>query len=376
MNDYPVFWPDITPDSDPNHPISEGDYLSMDGVVSGYLYNMFSTSKNRIAQFTAQTIGNKTELYTITCKNGTTLPDEYAMPTKRLIYQDCRSDVSSYQWTFNDYAHLDGNGNVVLVGTFDIITPSQTDSVNLNDRYISYNSQANFMVVSDSRSSFTESLYPTAKFGIPENTVVSPTSSLSHIFKFSGIQANTVYQLYYTIEISGTISRAANPIYQKVYNNSPEIPSAMYHGPIPSITPATPIGDILSVYAIGYTEDGEYRAISPTYEVSKVFINWEVDGSNPNKINISFRVIDDNIHDYYIKHFPFSFIVTYYVTDGDGNTSQQEYTTATIAVNWDDITPSGGYKEWQSSITVPDLGISPTLYVKDVTGIRRVTQTY
>lgn len=351
LNEHPIYWPDVLNDDaiDTSEASSvanfvEGGRFSMGGCISGYFYNGFSTSTQREAQFTIQKATSNIGIYTI---SGTTVPDEFAVPTKRLMYRPVPEDgyAPNYNDFFKDTQPYEG---------FDI---QATDPVNTSYRYISYDANTNYLTVSDKRATFNDNLYPRANFGIPEDTVVGKGMEIKP--EFNGIEDDVRY----------TVINGLYPVYRKVYNNDEHLPAdvslnMVYGAPLPSNNLIIPTGDdVKRVYYIGFTADGKYRGISPVYEVSEVKITYETDTNNHPRVSVNYN---DNT-DYYILKYSYQIILTYEKTVGD-HTEQYESVSPFITHEPDTETDSYAFSD------IDDTVISnKKVYIKDVTGIRRTT---
>ena len=353
LNEHPIYWPDVIADSEidtgtPSNVANfvEGGTYSMNGCVSGYFYNGFSTSTDRNAQFVTQKATNDIGIYTITVVDGTTDPDEFAVPTKRVMYRPAPEET--YTPNYNDFFR----DNNYYQGFDD--DSQETDPVDSTRRYISYDGNTSYLTVSDERASFNENLYPTANFGIPEDTVVGKGMQIKPTF--SGIEGNVNY----------TVINDIYPVYRKVYNNDEHLPidptllNMVYNAPLPSNTLSIPTGnDVKRVYYIGYTSNGKYRGISPVYEVSQVNVTYTTPNDHPTvKVNYNTNT------DYYLRNYRYQIVLTYDM-DIDGHTTQGESISGYIA--------QGSTNEYSFNDVDINIVTNIKVYIKDITGIRRTT---
>lgn len=355
LNEHPIYWPDVIADSEidtgtPSNVVNfvEGGTYSMNGCVSGYFYNGFSTSTDRNAQFVTQKATNNIGIYTITVVDGTTDPDEFAVPTKRVMYRPAPEET--YTPNYNDFFR----DNNYYQGFDD--DSQETDPVDSTRRYISYDGNTSYLTVSDERASFNDNLYPTANFGIPEDTVVGKGMQIKPTF--SGIEGNVNY----------TVINDIYPVYRKVYNDDEHLPidptslNMTYGAPLPSNTLSIPTGnDVKRVYYIGYTSNGKYRGISPVYEVSQVNVTYTTPNDHPTvKVNYNTNT------DYYLCNYRYQIVLTYDM-DIDGYTTQGESISGYIA--------QGSTNEYSFNDVDINIVTNIKVYIKDITGIRRTTNT-
>ena len=121
IDDIPYYWPGGFGRED----YRDGISIQMNGLFAGYLYNGISTEiKDVYAKFDLQTVGNKDIIVkTLTLKNG--LPDEDAIPTKRLIigYDEDFSNREYKKYILNE------SGD----NSFYIPLPKRSSSLNIED---------------------------------------------------------------------------------------------------------------------------------------------------------------------------------------------------------------------------------------------------
>lgn len=350
LNEQPIYWPDVEADSaiDASTPsnvanfVEEGTF-SMNGCVSGYFYNGFSTSTQQKAQFITQKATNDIGAYTITVIDGTTTPDEFAVPTKRLMYRP--APEGGYIANYNDFFKEDGQP----YEGFDI---QETPGVDTSYRYISYDGNTNYLTISDERASFNENLYPTANFGIPEDTVVAKGMQIKPVF--SGIETNVNY----------TVINGIYPLYRKVYNDEGYLPTdtlnMTYNASLPSNNLIIPTGnDVKRIYYIGFTSDGKYRGISPVYEVSQVNVSYDDSSIHP-IVSVNYNTDTD----YYLLHYRYQIVLTYDMVI-DGHTTQNTSISQYISQG-----STAQYSFMDVDINVVS---NVKVYIKDITGIRRTT---
>lgn len=363
---HPIYWPDVVSDPNINHNIPsvvdgfvEGNYINMNGCISGFFYNGFSTSQTHEAEFITQKATDNINLYTITV-DADGNPDEFAVPTKRLIYRS--EPESSYVFSYNDFKKTTNPRQ-----GFD--SDSQdTGGVNTDYRYIPYNTSTSYLTVTDNRSSFNENLYPTSTFGITENTVVDKGVAIQPTF--TGISSNVQF----------TIVTENNPVYSRVYNNSSELPvgtkyNMTYNAAFPSgaITVIPNDSSLKRFYCVGYTTDGKYRGISPTYEIGAVDVHGEFNSAGNYTLRVKFTDNPNNqwdVKDYYIRKYPYQFIIDWTETVDDV-TVEHEIVSGLIPPTYDSLIPSGNVR-YTDPYEITETFFPPaTFYVKDITGIRR-----
>ena len=185
--------------------------------------------------------------------------------------------------------------------------------------------------------------------------------------KFTGIEQNVQF----------TIIDDINPMYRKVYNNNEELPTDInynmtYNAQFPANVVTVIPNGAKRFYCIGYTTNGKYRGISPTYEIGAVDVKQQTVN---NHYALSIKFTDDpndpwNIKDYYLRKYPYQFVIVWLETIDD-HTVNHEITSESIPPTYDSIIPSGNVRyttpyEFTETFTSPY-----TVYVKDVTGIRR-----
>ena len=303
IKNYPIHWPDID-DTNPTaiNGLRKGSYFDMNGCVSGYLYNCISTSSNRIAEFAKQDAGKNINFYTITSKTdditGLQIPDEYAVPTKRLMYGDVYPQ--DYVYSYNDFIKTENPFEGFDSDSLD------TGGVNTTYRYISFDSETPFLTVEDSKVLYQKNLNSSSTFGLPEDTLV-----------YNGAMVNPVFTNMDAKAQNYMICSVRNPIYQKVYDNSPNLIENgvnMTYGNrfLLSQYPAIPSDEsVTSVFIVGFANNGEYRAISPTYEVSKVYVEaYSNPAVNGLTVNLVYKS-DEEFRDYYLRYYPHEIIVDF-----------------------------------------------------------------
>lgn len=312
IKNYPIYWPDID-DSNPTtvNGLVRGSYFDMNGCVSGYLYNCISTSSNRIAEFAQQDIGKNVNFYTITTKTdditGTQIPDEYAVPTKRLMYGDIYP--ADYVYSYNDFIKEDNPFEGFDSDSLD------TGGVNTTNRYISFDSETPFLTIEDSKILYQKNLYSSSEFGLPEDTIVYNGAAVTPVFSNMDIRG-----------LNYVVYSGKNPIYQKVYDNSPRIikngVNMTYRNTLLfNSYPIIPSDEsITRVFFVGYANNGEYRAISPTYEVSKVYVEvYSNPAVNGLTVNLVYKT-NEEFRDYYLRYYPHEIIVEFREVIGQDTT--------------------------------------------------------
>lgn len=363
---YPIYWPDVEDSVDTTVPsvvenFREGEYLYMNGCVSGYFYNAFSTSQTCEVEFAMQRMEDDVNIYTLTTVNndGVT-PDEFAVPTKRLLYNSA-SDINNATL---DYNYFIKSSNPKEGFDSDSIS---TGTVNTDYRYVSYSPDTTYFTVSDSRSVFNENLLSDTTFGLPEDTVVIPGITVSP--KFNGYDETVTY----------TVVNRVNPVFAKAYNNSPELLTDQsrvdmtYGKPLPSPQSLSIPSDATRVFFVGFSENGKYRGVSPTYEVKKPeLIRSSVNGHPAFRIDFTI----DDVKDYYLRKYGYQLIFTYTQTIDDETVIVEEQSPILMS-SYDELPSVNGHKYTDyyvfDSINNSELSLFNIVqvFVKDVTGIRR-----
>lgn len=356
LNEHPIYWPDVENDDeiDTDTPsvvekFVEGGKFSMNGCLSGYFYNGFSTSQDQDASFITQKATSDIGIYTVTTRlvDGVSVPDEFAIPTKRIMYRPVPGD--GYLATYNDfykeeypYDGFDGDSK-------------ETGLTDSSYRYISYDENTNYLTVADERATFRENLHPNANFGIPEDTLVEKGGFIKP--KFSEIDDDVKYTVFDSIY----------PVYRKVYNNDPILPSdtdslnMVFNAQLTLNNNAIPSGDdVKRVYYIGTTSDGKYRGISPVYEVSELVIEYAENNNHP-----VITVTHNNDTAYYLSHYPYQIVVAYETTNSDGVVEGHENISRYI--------PQGSTDSYTFTDVDTSSAANIKVYIKDITGIRRKT---
>jgi hypothetical protein len=406
LNEYPIYWPDLTDTTTPTTVpgFVEGGYMNVNGCISGYFYNGFSSSRNQYAKFTAQRATDDIGIYTLTL-DGNNNPDEFAVPTKRMLYRE--EPDSNYTPTYNDYFET-----TPAYSGFDSDSDHSIGSGNSTDnRYIQYNSNTYSLTVTDERATFTEDLLANSMFGLPEDTVLTTNTLPKPVFH--GYEdEDVVYSVY----------NSNNPIYQRTYDNSPLLPNGInypkwdmqFRSNLTASDTFDPNNPEKTMFYIGmmgekFVSGGErrYRGISPTYERLPVNVYYYADNSTDwhpyvdiffTTANVSGGVITPivNPKDYYLRNYKYQ-IVMVYETDGgtqeivsepiDSGFTDPSITHATNGGANDDYN-NGTFCYWKpvryvfDEVRFPyyigwniDLFVKK-IYIKDVTKVRRDTERW
>lgn len=276
ITNWPMYMPDVVGTGDFNN----GDFFSMNGLVSGFIYNGFSNSQTRVAHFNTQRLGDDVKIYTMTVKSGTEIPDEYAVPTKRFLYSTTPETVD-YN-CYIDY-HLPN------------APTSDAQGEDISQHYQSLTYSDSSLKITDENVSLNIDMKTDITIGLPEDTIVG-SSSASRISceNFGDSTEFNFYPRYNSV----------NPIYQKVYNNSGSVPSDSASVNMTYDATHTTGGSVVTpntVYYVGVSKDGMYRAVSPKYEISSVNANVEED-TVTHKIKVTIRYSNNNT-DYYLKYY-------------------------------------------------------------------------
>ena len=277
ITNWPMYMPHVTGDGDYNN----GDFFNMHGFVAGFVYNGFSTSQTRVAKFVTQRLNSEIKIYTMTVNDGTETPNEYAVPTKRFIYSETPETVDCNCYT--DY-HLPGAP----------ISDVQGEDITQHYTPLTYSDSS--LLINDENESLIVDMKTDIRIGIPEDTVVGSDVSLGQVCDNMG--DGTPFTFYKRFN-------SQNPIYQKVYNNSGSIPSDsasvnMTYNATHTVSNLF-VHKPNTVYYVGVSNDGMYRAVSPTYEISSVNTRVEEDIAT-HKIKVTVRYSNDNT-DYYLKYY-------------------------------------------------------------------------
>lgn len=305
----------------------QGAYMTMDGLIAGHIYNMFSTSSDRTsAEFTTQQLGNdNVKMYTCTVKSDGITPDEYHIPTQRYIYNVREYDNDKLYNQYEDYS-------------IDEPTDSTTDP--WAQQYMSVRSNSNTLVIRDVDDTF---------FTFPVNIL---NGRIPGIDEGKEVENNNGAYLKGVLpesidghEMTWYVRNETNPIYNKYMDNQNNIPSIMdWNAPIGDTGAQT---NIDNCYFIGISNDDTYRVITPTYEVAPINVSCTANGGY---LQIAITNISNNC--YYLRYFDFNVYA-----DAQKITSQQVTAgTSTFLTDY-------SWSDYQSN--------NPTLYIKDITGIKR-----
>lgn len=305
----------------------QSEYMTMDGLIAGYVYNMFSTSNDRTsAEFTTQQLGNdNVKMYTCTVKSDGITPDEYHIPTQRYIYNVREYDNDKRYNQYVDYS-------------IDEPTDSPTDP--WAQQYMSVRSDSNTLVIRDVDDTF---------FTFPVNIL---NGRIPGIDEGKEVENNNGAYLKGLLpesidghEMTWYVMNVSNPIYGKYMDNQNTIPYIMrWDTPIVDTGTQT---NIDNCYFIGISNDDTYRVITPTYEVAPVNVQCTDNGGY-----LQIAIINIYNNCYYLRYFGFNIYA-----DVVKITSQQVTAgTSTIVTDY----------SWSDY-----LSNNPTLYIKDITGIKR-----
>lgn len=319
MVEYPIYGA-----TDSEH---QGKYMTMDGLIAGHIYNMFSTSSDRTsAEFTTQQLGNdNVKMYTCTVKSDGITPDEYHIPTQRYIYNVREYDNDKLYNQYEDYS-------------IDEPTDSPTDP--WAQQYMSVRSNSNTLVIRDVDDTF---------FTFPVNIL---NGRIPGIDEGKEVENNNGAYLKGLLpesidghEMTWYVMNVSNPIYSKYMDNQNTTPYIMrWDTPIDDTGTQT---NIDNCYFIGISNDDTYRVITPTYEVAPINVSCTVNGGY---LQIAITNISNNC--YYLRYFDFNVYA-----DAQKITSQQVTAgTSTFLTDY-------SWSDYQSN--------NPTLYIKDITGIKR-----
>jgi len=311
----------------------QGAYMTMDGLIAGHLYNMFSTSNNRnSAEFVTQQLGNEdVEFYTVTVRteDGVT-PDEYHIPTTRYIYNEREYSNNQVNDLYNQYLN------------YSIGETTTTPADPWRQQYMSVRSNSNTLYirdVDDTFFTFPVNILNGRKPGFDEDTVIEQNDAT--YLKGRLPESIGGYEMIWYVRTED------NPIYGKFMNNSNITPSIMDWD---AQFWDTGTINISKCYFIGLSNDSNqtYRVVTPTYEV--VPIDVQCSENSNSKLQITINNISNNC--YYLRYYNFNVYA-----------EAQKITSQDVAPGTQTIDTEYSWSDYQTN--------NPTLYIKDVTGIRR-----
>lgn len=363
MNGWPIYAPHI-PSLNPNQQYPTG-YLNqsnepiqnitfdMNGCLSGYIYNCFSEKNDIIPVFSAMTIGENGKLITVTRDtNDVTKPDEFHVPTRRLIYWDRDEDTS----LCGADLYISNGDSANFFNNFDPPLPSNT-----SERYVSVSKEAGDLSITDRFTVFTETLFTDSSFGLKEDTVLPLTGYLPQNDSPS-FQGQDVAIEYFIVHDT------QNPIYTKFLTQDERVitdnlPIDMrFHamnndGRFGNYNNYSIPQNAKCCFMVGRTEDRKFYGISPTYECGPV--NYTLD-TVTNKITIIDNTDSSDANTWYLKYYRYDVIVEVL----DNNSQVARTYSKRMEAGYYEVDFADNDIDWSHS----------QVYVKDVTKIKRIAQ--